>query len=55
MNALLAGTPNWLYISGMFLSNVVIAWIALEIARSYSHKEREKIQGSKPAVETAHH
>jgi NADH-quinone oxidoreductase subunit H len=55
MNALLSGTSTWLYISGMFLSNVIVAWIALEIARSYSRKEREKIQGPKPVVEAAHH
>jgi len=56
MNALLSGTSSWLYISGMFLSNVLVAWIALEIVRSYSRKEREKVEGPKqPAVETAHH
>jgi hypothetical protein len=55
MNALLSGSSTWLYISGMFLSNVLIAWIALEIARSYSRKEREKVQGPKPVVEAAHH
>ncbi len=55
MNALLSATSTWLYISGMFLSNVLIAWIALEIARSYSRKEREKVQGPKPVVEAAHH
>jgi len=56
MNALLAGTSSWLYISGMFLSNVLVAWIALEITRSYSRKEREKIEGPpKPAVDAAHH
>ena len=61
MNALLRETfglapASWLYVSGMFLSNVLVAWIALEIARSYSRKEREKIEGPKqPAVETSHH
>jgi len=56
MNALLAGTPSWLYISGMFLSNVLVAWIALEVARSYSRKERERVEGpKKPVAETAHH
>jgi hypothetical protein len=45
MNALLANTPSWLYILGMFLSNVVLAWVALEIARAYSRKEREKAAG----------
>jgi len=56
MNALLAGTPSWLYITGMFLSNVLITWVALEIARSYSRKEREKVEGPKqPVAEAAHH
>jgi NADH-quinone oxidoreductase subunit H len=55
MNALLIGYRNnpstmWLYASGMFLSNIVVAWIALEIARSYSRKEREKAEGSKAAA-----
>jgi NADH-quinone oxidoreductase subunit H len=50
MNALLAGTAAWLYVSGMFLSNVVLAWAALEIARSYSRKEREKTEGVKKVV-----
>ncbi len=45
MNALLRGTPSWLYVSGMFLSNVVLAWVALEVARSYSRREREKAEG----------
>lgn len=55
MNSLLAGTSTWLYIMGMFLSNILVAWGALEVARSYSHKEREKAEGPKPVVETAHH
>ena len=55
MNALLAGTPVWLYTLGMFLSNVVVGWVALEIARSVSRKEREKIEGPKQVVEAVHH
>ena len=55
MNALLADAPTWLYISGMFFSNVLVAWGALEIARNYSRKERERLEGPKPVVETAHH
>jgi F0F1-type ATP synthase membrane subunit a len=47
MNALLAGTPTLVYVLGMFLSNVLVAWIALEIARSYSRKERESKEGAK--------
>ncbi|MFN8411445.1 MAG: complex I subunit 1 family protein [Anaerolineales bacterium] len=56
MNALLRGTSTWVYGIGMFLSNVVVAWIALEIARSVSRKERERLEGVKPVVaENAHH
>jgi NADH-quinone oxidoreductase subunit H len=57
MNALLAGTSTFVYIAGMFLSNIVVAWIALEIARSYSRKEREKAEGAKAAAiaEAVHH
>jgi NADH-quinone oxidoreductase subunit H len=56
MNALLEGTPTWLYVPIMFLSNIVVAWVALEIARSYSRREREKIEGSKAGslIEAAH-
>jgi len=52
VNALLAGTSAWLYVAGMFLSNVVLAWAALEIARSYSRKERGKTEGVKKVVTT---
>jgi NADH-quinone oxidoreductase subunit H len=52
MNALLAGTPTWVYTLGMFLSNVILGWVALEIARSYSRKERESVEGVKKVVTT---
>jgi NADH-quinone oxidoreductase subunit H len=54
MNALLAGIPGWLYTSGMFLSNVLVAWISLEVARSASRRVREKVEGPKQVAE-AHH
>ncbi len=53
MNALLSGTSTWLYIPGMFLSNVLVAWVALEVARSYSRRERERVE-SKNVVEVGH-
>ncbi|MEW6287815.1 MAG: complex I subunit 1 family protein [Chloroflexota bacterium] len=53
MNALLSGTSTWLYVTGMFFSNVLVAWGALEIARSYSRRERERIEG-KRIVEVGH-
>src|ERR1044072_3542226 len=53
MNALLKGTPTWLYASSMFLSNLVLGWLALELARSYSRKEREKVEGMKKVATTS--
>ena len=55
MNALLSGLDTWIYILGMFLSNVLLAWGSLEIARSYSRKERERVEGPKPVAEVVHH
>lgn len=53
LNALLADTPGWFYTSSMFLSNVILAWVALEMARSVSRKEREKVEGVKKVVTTS--
>ncbi len=55
MNVLLRGASPWVYAAGMFLSNVVVGWIALEIARAYSRKERARIEGPKPVAEAAQH
>ena len=52
LNALLADAPSWFYTSSMFLSNVILAWIALELARSVSRREREKVEGVKAVVTT---
>jgi len=54
MNALLAESPPWVYGISMFLSNVVLAWIALEIARRVGRRQREKVERSKQFAE-AHH
>jgi NADH-quinone oxidoreductase subunit H len=54
MNALLRGADNWLYITGMVLSNIIVAWFSLEMVRSASKKERERVEGLKQVVE-AHH
>lgn len=54
MNALFAGSPTWLYVSVMFLSNLVVGWAALEIARFYSRREREKLEGVRQVVEVQH-
>jgi NADH-quinone oxidoreductase subunit H len=54
MNALLRGTPTWLYVLGLFLTNVLVAWISLEAARSYSRRERAKVEGVKKTLEVGH-
>ena len=54
MNTLLRGTPTWLYVLGLFLTNVLVAWVSLEVARSYSRREREKVEAVKKTVEVGH-
>jgi len=54
MNALLASAPVWLYVLGMILANVVTGWAALEIARSATRQERERLEGPKKAAEASH-
>ncbi len=54
MNALLRDADSWLFITGMLLSNVIVAWVALEIVRSIGKKERERVEGPKQIAE-AHH
>jgi hypothetical protein len=47
-------TMPLIYAAVMFLANIVVGWIALEIARSYSRKERERVEGVKQVVEVGH-
>jgi NADH-quinone oxidoreductase subunit H len=54
MNALLRGADGWLYVTGMILANIVVAWVSLEVVRSTGKKERERVEGVKQVVE-AHH
>ncbi len=41
LSKLLAGLPNWGYVMGMFLSNVIIGWVTIEILRAYGRKQRK--------------
>jgi NADH-quinone oxidoreductase subunit H len=54
MNALLRGAPGWLFVTGMILSNVIVAWVAMEIVRSTAKQERERVEGVTQVAE-AHH
>jgi NADH-quinone oxidoreductase subunit H len=54
MDKLLA--PTQFYALGMFLSNVVFAWIVLELLRAFSKRERMvKDKPAEPVIQAAHH
>ena len=56
MNAILAGSSTFVYIAGMIVSNLLVFWIAIEITRSASRRERERVEGrKKTAVAEAAH
>ena len=56
LNTLLRGTSAWVMGVSMFLSNVLIAWITIEILRGRSRAEREKMEGPvQPVAEAANH
>ena len=42
MNAVLRGTPGWIYVAGMLLTNLVIGWIVVEIIRQESRRRRSR-------------
>jgi NADH-quinone oxidoreductase subunit H len=42
VNGLLASAPGWLYVSGMFFSNVLLAWVTIEILRVYGRRQKEQ-------------
>jgi len=52
INALLRDASIWVYAISMFLSNIILALIALEIARNVSKKERARLEGIKKAAAT---
>jgi NADH-quinone oxidoreductase subunit H len=57
LNALLGDTRETMpliYVAVMFLANILVGWVALEIARSHSRKERERVEGVKQVVEVGH-
>jgi NADH-quinone oxidoreductase subunit H len=57
LNALLGNvreTTPLIYVAVMFLANILVGWVALEIARSYSRKERERVEGVKQIAEAQH-
>ena len=56
LNTLLRDASTWVMGLSMFLSNVLIAWITIEILRGRSRTERAKAEGSAhPNLEAAQH
>jgi NADH-quinone oxidoreductase subunit H len=56
LNTLLRGTSAWVMGLSMFLSNVLIAWITVEILRGRSRSERERAEGpAQPVAEAGQH
>ena len=56
LSTLLRGTSTWVMGPSMFLSNVLIAWITVEILRGRSRAERAKTEvPAQPAVKAVQH
>ena len=47
VNALLRDAAAWIHVSGLFLSNVALMLLAVEVGRRYSRGVREKMEGPK--------
>jgi NADH-quinone oxidoreductase subunit H len=55
LSKLLAGTPGWVYALSLFLSNLVIGWVTIEILRAYARRQRQAAEKSaRPAPQAAH-
>jgi NADH-quinone oxidoreductase subunit H len=52
LNKVLTGLPNWLYVLGMFGSNLVIGFVTIEILRAYGRKQRKAEQKPGPQAQT---
>jgi NADH-quinone oxidoreductase subunit H len=52
LNKLLTGLPYPVYVLGMFLSNIVIAFITVEILRARGRQQRKSGQGTTPKTHT---
>jgi NADH-quinone oxidoreductase subunit H len=56
LTKLLGGFPAWVFGAGMFLSNLLIGWVTIEILRFYARRQRRlEEQLAQPAPAAAHH
>ena len=51
LNKILDGLPNWLYVLGMFGSNIVIGFVTIEILRAYGRRQRN-LEGIAPGSQS---
>jgi NADH-quinone oxidoreductase subunit H len=42
LSKLLAGTPAWTFTLGMFVANLLLVWITIEILRGYARRQRKQ-------------
>jgi hypothetical protein len=52
LNKVLIFLPSWLYVLGMFGSNLVIGFVTVEILRAYGRKQRKAEQKPGPQTQT---
>ncbi len=62
MDSLLFKGPTWMYVVGMFLSNVLLGWVTIEILRAFARGQRKAtvpgLQGKEavqPVAQAAQH
>lgn len=49
-----AGTSQWwIYVGGLFLSNILLGWVTIEILRAYGRRQKAR-EVVHPVVQTAH-
>jgi NADH-quinone oxidoreductase subunit H len=54
VQAIFKDMSPWIYVPAMFLSNVLVGWVTLEILRARGRAERAKVAAQKPAVAAQH-
>ena len=50
VHRVLLDVPTWLYVMGMFLSNVILVWITIEAMRAQARRKREAEISVQPAA-----
>jgi NADH-quinone oxidoreductase subunit H len=53
LDKLVAGSATWIYSLSMLAANLVIAWVALAIVRSYARRERARVAEPMPLAHPA--